>query len=401
MSDYNQQTIDIMAKVKPLPNKFEKPTGKMSDKIVWEFTDLKGGRIIREFDGGKVITDYYFEDDWEPVAIWSPIQSRYIGVREWVNGTRSSDQAIQDAVKKGLLKSPEKKIPEQAPPPPPPATSAPVAPAAQAPSSAPKECPCKQNLSDKDRGILNFGLTNEMLRDPNAALVGVGQQLLGSNFSRIDGIIQRANLEGPEGGLYSAIPALENAKNSVAVMTQKVGLFGAASKQFTNPAYLTQIISSLSLYADISCALGIEGLDIGLGMSVVNENGQFAINFAVVANLDLERVLNQFSDGLGTDLANAVQNLQGQLGEVLAKFDAASAAIQSVLDATNAIQQEAANFIQKYTDISSLASLVDLANIDPCFKLGSTLNGSLVTPEFLDAVRAPVVDSGFGAGGFR
>jgi len=385
----------------PVTEKWSKPNRQFSDKTIHEYPGKKSGRIIRSADSGKKFTDLYFEDNWEPVAYYHLTEDRYVGVNEQVKKSQETQTTVKEAIAKAEATPPEKKFPESAPPPPPPAISAPPAPTLAQSPSATKECPCKQNITDKDRGILNFGLTNEMLRDPNAALVGVGRQLLGGNFSRIDGIIQRANAEGPLGGLYSAIPALENAKNSVAVMTQKVDLFGAASKQFTDPSYLTRIVSSLSLYAELSCALGIEGLDIGVGMNVVNENGQFAMNFAVVANVDLERILNQFQDGLGTDIANAVQNLQGQLGEVLAKLDAAGAALQSVMDAANALQQEAANFIQKYTDISSLASLVDLANVDPCFKLGSTLNGSLATPEFLDAVRAPVLDSGFGAGGFR
>ena len=58
------------------------------------------------------------------------------------------------------------------------------------------------------------------------------------------------------------------------------------------------------------------------------------------------------------------------------------------------------DFIQKYTDISALASLVDLANNDPCFKLGSTVNGSLVSPQFINTVRGGS-PTGFGSGGFR
>jgi hypothetical protein len=71
----------------------------------------------------------------------------------------------------------------------------------------------------------------------------------------------------------------------------------------------------------------------------------------------------------------------------LKTLDEANAAIQSVVDLTTSIQNEAANFIQKYTSINSLANLINEANTDPCFKLGGTLNGSLVSPDFLNAVR--------------
>ena len=72
------------------------------------------------------------------------------------------------------------------------------------------------------------------------------------------------------------------------------------------------------------------------------------------------------------------------------------AKIQEVIDLTTSIQNEAANFIQKYTDISSLASLVNLSSSDPCFKLGSTINGSLVSSDFLNAVRGGT-PTGFGS----
>jgi hypothetical protein len=39
--------------------------------------------------------------------------------------------------------------------------------------------------------------------------------------------------------------------------------------------------------------------------------------------------------------------------------------------------------------------MIDLGTNDPCFKLGKTVNGSLVSPEFLNAVN----NAGFGGGG--
>jgi hypothetical protein len=150
----------------------------------------------------------------------------------------------------------------------------------------------------------------------------------------------------------------------------------------------------------LSCALGIEGLDIGVGLNVVNQNGQFAIQGAVAANIDLEKVLNNFDGKSGTDLANAVQELQAGLDSAFAKLDEVNAKINELMDQAAAIQNAAADFIQKYTDISALASLVDLANNDPCFKLGSTVNGSLVSPQFINTVRGGS-PTGFGSGGFR
>jgi hypothetical protein len=188
---------------------------------------------------------------------------------------------------------------------------------------------------------------------------------------------------------------LQNGKNKIDQLLGKgnyanqgiVDAFQAECNRLSDPRQLVNIISSLSLYGELSCALGIEGLDIGAGLQVVNENGQLSIQYAVAANVDIEKVLNQFGDGTGTALAGAVQSLQSGLDSAFQKLDAANAAVQSVVDATTDMQNKAAEFIQKYTSINSLANLINEANTDPCFKLGSTLNGSLVSSDFLNAVR--------------
>lgn len=268
---------------------------------------------------------------------------------------------------------------------------------------AEQQCPCKQKLTDGEKGILNFGLSSEMLKNPNAAAIGIARQLGGANSFRIEQLINAAEVGGPTGLLNSALPSLLNARekyvdffgNGTAQKPGIVNSFANECNRLSDPRQLVNIISSLSLYGELSCALGIEGLDIGGGLNVVNENGQLSINFAVAANVDLEKVLNQFNPGLGTATAGAVESLRAGLDSAVQKLDQANSAIQGVVDATTAMQNEAANFIQKYTSINSLANLINEANTDPCFKLGSTLNGSLVSPDFLNAVRGGS-QTGFG-----
>lgn len=261
---------------------------------------------------------------------------------------------------------------------------------------ADQPCPCKQQLTEGEKGILNFGLSSEMLKNPNAAAIGIAKQLGGTNATRIEGLIQQAQIGGTTGLLNGALPSLQQAQNKVSQLQGIVGAFENECNKFTDPRQLLNIVSSLSLYGELGCALGIPGLDIGGGVSVVNQNGQLSINYAVAANVDLEKVLNKFTDGGGTDLAQAIQDLNSGLASAFSAIDQANAKIQEVIDLTTSIQNEAANFIQKYTDISSLASLVNLSSSDPCFKLGSTINGSLVSSDFLNAVRGGT-PTGFGS----
>lgn len=263
-------------------------------------------------------------------------------------------------------------------------------------------CPCKQKLTDGEKGILNFGLSNQMLNDPNAAAIGAARQLGGSNGNRLANMIQslQVGTGTPGGGIGGAagqiLPALQAGQNKINSMSGIVDAFAAESTRLSTPQGLISTISSLSLFGELSCALGIEGLDVGLGLNIVNQNGQFAIQYAVTANVNLEKVLNQIGSGSGTELAEGVLAAQGALNEAFSKLDEANAKINEVIQVANDIQNQAADFIQKYTNIQTLANLITQAEDDPCFKLGNTVNGSLINPQFLNAVRGGT-PTGFGS----
>ena len=383
----------------PVIEQWSKPNREFSDKVIYEYKPEQKGRIIREAAPGKSFTDLYFEDNWEPIAYYNLAERRYVGINEYVGKSKKTEEAITEAVSKAEATPTDQKVgPEPAPPPPPPATSAPVAPVTQEESpTAPKECPCKQKLTDGEKGVLNFGLTKEMLNDPNAAAAGLARQLGGRNGGRLAGLISSAGnpLTDPTGVLTSALPSLQRMKSSLDSQAGIVDAFAKESARFTEPRYLTSIISSMSLFAELNCALGIEGIDIGVGLNVVNNNGQFSIDYAVNANVDIEKVLNKFSDGSGSDLADQVRDLQSGLDGAFAAIDEANNKLNSIMNEAAAAQAQAAAFIAKYTSINSLANLINEASTDPCFKLGSTLNGSLVSPEFLNTVS----NAGFGGGG--
>jgi hypothetical protein len=252
----------------------------------------------------------------------------------------------------------------------------------------PKECPCKNKVTDGEASVLNFGLTNEMLKNPNAAAIGLARQLGGANSQRIEGLIASAGnpLTDPGGVLGTALPSLTRIKNAIDSQKTIVNAFEQECNKFTTVRGLTSIISSLGLYADLSCALGIEGLDVGVGLNVINENGQFQINYAVNANVDLEKILNKYTDGVGTDLANAVKNLQSGLDEAFKAMDEVNNKMNGLINEAAKMQQQAIDFIRKYSDISSLMNLVNQASTDPCFKLGGTMNANLISPQFINTV---------------
>jgi len=375
----------------PVTEQWSKPNREFSDKVIYEYKIEQKGRIIREAAPGKSFTDLYFQDNWEPVAYYNLAEKRYVGINEYVGNTKKVEATVAAAVSKAEATPTDQKVaPEPAPPPPPPATSAPAAifldpDTAQesSPGVAP-ECPCKNTVTDGEKSVLNFGLTNEMLKNPNAAAIGLARQLGGSNGDRLAGLITSA--ADPVNGLTTALPALTRIQSAVSSQNAIVNAFENECNKFTTVRGLTSIISSLGLYADLACALGIEGVDVGVGLNVVSGNGKFRLDYAVNANVDLEKVLNKFSDGAGTDLANAVKNLQSGLDEAFKAMDEVNNKLNEVINQAAGMQQQAVDFIRKYSDISSLMNLVNQASTDPCFKLGGTMNANLISPEFISTV---------------
>jgi hypothetical protein len=233
-----------------------------------------------------------------------------------------------------------------------------------------------------------------MFNNPNAAAVSAVRQLGGANGARIQGLIEAAN----SGGVGNAIPVISRIQQLLTSQEAIITAFENETKKFTTVQGLLSIVSNLSLYANLTCALGIPGLDIAAGLNVVNGNGQSSIQAVLAANVDLERVLNSFVPGTGTALAQSIQDFQGILGSIADTIEAVSGALDGLMNEAAAVLAEATAFVQKYTDISSLANLVNLANTDPCFKLGSIINGNLISPDFLNAIRGVVPPQGFPPG---
>lgn len=268
----------------------------------------------------------------------------------------------------------------------------------------PKKCPCKQELTSGQKDVLNFGLSNQILTNPNAEAVNAARQLGGSNSARIESILQSAGIGGAGGGaggagggvnaLATAIPSLNRMKSQLDRQAGIVDAFSAEAERLSTPQGLLSTVSSLNFFSEMNCALGIEGIDVMVGLNVVNQNGQFAIQGAVSANVNLEKVLNQFGEA-GAATADGIKKLQAGLNDAFQKMDEANSKIDEVVSAAQGMQNQAADFIQKYTSISALADLVNEANIDPCFKMRNVVNGGLISPQFINAVRGANVGSVF------
>jgi len=85
-----------------------------------------------------------------------------------------------------------------------------------------------------------------------------------------------------------------------------VDAFKSQADKLSNPQTLMSVIGSMNFYANLGCALGIEGLDVSVSVGVLTGNGQNAISVAGGVQVDLYRIIDNFSrnpSGAGMETA--------------------------------------------------------------------------------------------------
>jgi division protein CdvB (Snf7/Vps24/ESCRT-III family) len=259
-------------------------------------------------------------------------------------------------------------------------------------------CPCKQKLTDGEKSILTFGLNDfqKLLTKPNEAAIGAASVLLGKNTSRVAELIALGESSGSGGStnyLSVLLPSLLAAQNKLTAVGSAVSKFDQECAKYKDPKQLTRMISSLNLYGQFQCALGIEGVDIGIGLNMIQEDGRLSINALIAAQVDMEALLNQISPGAGTELESIVASVQAAIGGVFDKIDAANAAVNGAVDAAVAKLAEALSFIDKVTSINLMTNIISESD-DPCNQLSVDATVNLVDPQFTNTVRSALTSSG-------
>jgi len=240
-------------------------------------------------------------------------------------------------------------------------------------------CPCKQKLSENEKDVINFGLNDvvNILQNPNQAAINA-----------MDGLIKSNRLTGA--ALPGTITSLNNALTTLDKADESLTKFVGECNKLTDPQNLLRTISSMGLYADLTCALGIPGLDVTAGLGVVQRDGQMSLQVGLNAQIQLSSILKQIPSG-ATALSNDIINGLNAAGDAL---NQANAAINDVVAKTQQAQKQALDFVQKYTSINGLFNLVNLSNEDSCFKLGAAVNASLISPEFYQVATANATPQG-------
>jgi hypothetical protein len=258
-------------------------------------------------------------------------------------------------------------------------------------------CPCKQKLTDGEKSILTFGLNDfqNLLNKPNETAIAAASGLLGKNSSRVAGLI--AANSSAAGQLNALLPSLQAAQAKFTAVGSAISKFDQECAKYKDPKQLARMISSLNLYGQFQCALGIEGVDIAVGMNMIQEDGKVSINTLIAAQVDFEALLNQIDPGSGTALAQnigqAIQGFQSGVSGVFEKIDAANAAVNGAVDAATAKLAEALSFIDKVTSINLMTNIISESD-DPCNQLSVDSTINLVDPQFTNTVRSALASSG-------
>jgi hypothetical protein len=263
-------------------------------------------------------------------------------------------------------------------------------------------CPCKQKLTDGEKSILTFGLNDfqNLLTKPNETAIAAASTLLGKNSGRVAALIAAASSSGGAGGtnsLLTLLPSLQAAQTKLTAVGNAISKFDAECAKYKDPKQLARMISSLNLYGQFQCALGIEGLDIGVGLNMIQQDGKQSINAMIAAQVDLEALLNQIDSGSGTALAgnleNAINSFQSGVAGVFEKIDAANGAVNGAVDAATAKLAEALSFIDKVTSINLMSNIISESD-DPCNQLSVDATVNVVDPQFTNTVRSALTSTG-------
>ena len=258
-------------------------------------------------------------------------------------------------------------------------------------------CPCKQKLTDGEKSILTFGLNDfqNLLNKPNETAIAAASGLLGKNSSRVAGLIAASG--GSSSALQTLLPSLQAAQTKFTAVGSAISKFDAECAKYKDPKQLARMISSLNLYGQFQCALGIEGVDIAVGMNMIQEDGKLSINALVAVQVDFEALLNQIDPASGTALAGGLQSgisaFQAGVDGIFQKIDAANAAVNGAVDAATAKLAEALSFIDKVTSINLMSNIISESD-DPCNQLSVDTTVNLVDPQFTNTVRSALSSSG-------
>lgn len=248
------------------------------------------------------------------------------------------------------------------------------------------ECPCKAALSDERKSALNWGRNNPVFQNPMLDRISNAQGGFANSKAKVDNII------GALGALPGAqVGQMQQLSNTVGNMQGILSNYANESNRLSGLPFtgdgpdLLSLVSTVAAAVNFQCALGIEGLDVGIGIGLMTEDGKLKLNVALNVQADLDRILSQIDPGgVGADILNKINSLAADIGKIVTEIDKIAGEINQSIAAINGLYDDALNFISQFTSINFA---IDFSN-DPCTKFGVGFQQGILNPAFIDQARA-------------
>ena len=259
------------------------------------------------------------------------------------------------------------------PPPPPPAPGDP--------------CDCPMKLTDKQKDLHNAvkGGLGAITNPVGSAASDVSAKLAGS-LLKVNSLVTA--MADPLSPMFATLNAAGLGSTQLSALAGRVESMKGAADAFKNeadrlsdPATLMNLVGVAGMAGKIGCALGIEGLDVSVALSVVTENGKTSIAVSANIQADLDTMLDNVLEG--TDLTGAAGALSTGINDAMAKMDEAAGAMNGMIAEGEAMMAEALGMVTEFTQVNFLANLVGDGS-DPCNTLAAGIKGNLLSTEFQD-----------------
>lgn len=262
------------------------------------------------------------------------------------------------------------------------------------------ECPCGAALSDERKNALNWGRNNPVFQNPMLDRISNAQGAFADSKAKVDNII----------GILGALPGanvgqLQQLSNTIGNMQGVLSSYANESNRLSGLPFtgggpdLLSLVSTVGAAINFQCALGIEGLDVGVGIGLMTENGKLKLNVALNVQADLNKILSQIDPGGAVGgIMDKVNSLAADIGNIVNAINDIAGDINGALNEINGLYNDALDFLNEFTNVNFA---LDFA-VDPCTKFGVGFQQGIFNPAFIDQARAasPLnqsVNPGFGS----
>ena len=255
-------------------------------------------------------------------------------------------------------------------------------------------CPCKTKLTEEQKTLHNTTSGTSQIQNSVGQKAGQVSGGLSSTISKINNLITHltpiVDLTPPYASTLSSYgqalqaaginsSALNSLQNKVTSMKSSVDAMKTESERLTNPQTLMSTIGTMNFYGNIGCALGIEGLDVGVALGVVTANGKTSISVAGNIQVDLDKLVGNISDSV--DLNAAAGQLSAGMDSISSKINDSISTMNGLVSAGQDKLTEAQIKVAEFTQITFLSNLVGDSS-DPCNKMAVESADNLLSPQF-------------------